>query len=371
MNIGLIIGQFPPDEIGGAELQAKQLATELAQRNHQVTVFTRRHKGRPYRQKQDGYLIQRRTVVPIPLLRLMWDTLWAAWSVARFRPRLHVLLCYQTLNSGLAGAISQMLSKTPMVLSVRGNREYRLKNSNRHNLLVPPVFKHAQRIIVQSNRIKEEMYQEINLAGQRKLASSLLPKTVVIPNGIAPATVEPGCGGKIVYVGRLIKDKGVADLIEGMKQLPQAQLLIVGDGPDRPRLEKLARGLPITFMGFVEPAAVFDYLKQARVLVLPSHLGDGFPNVIMEAMNCGVPVVATATAGIPDLVRHAETGYLYEAGDINQMVTYINQIIKDDALWQKLSRQSLKTVQTYWWDVVTPQVEQLLEAVYKESQTKN
>jgi glycosyltransferase involved in cell wall biosynthesis len=363
MNIGLLIGRFPPDLIGGAELQTKQLAAELARRGHDVTVFTRRYSGRPYRQWQDGYLIRRRNEFPVPGLRMVWDTFPALWNIAHHRPRPQVLLCYQTLNSGLIGVIAQSLLGIPAIVSVRGNREYRLRSSAINRLLVPGIYRRVQYLIVQSPGMLDDLHARLRLAGRVALSDELQNKVRVVPNGVSVLPDGRADGTKVVYVGRLIRNKGVADLILAMRQLPDAQVLVVGDGPDRGRLESLAQGMPVTFVGQVMPSAVINYLRQARVLVLPSHLGDGLPNVILEAMACGVPVVATRIAGIPDLVRHGETGFLFEPGDVQQMATYIGRILEDDTLWRRLGARGLEVVQSYAWDVVLPQVEQLLLSV--------
>jgi len=366
MNIGLLIGRFPPDLIGGAELQTKQLATELARRGHDVTVFTRRYSGRPYRQCQDGYLIRRRDEFPVPGLRMVCDTFPALWNIARHRPRPQVILCYQTLNSGLIGVIAQSLLGIPAIVSVRGNREYRLRKSVINRLLVPGIYRRVQYLIVQSPTIRDDLHAQLRLAGRVALSDELQNKVRVVPNGVGVSPDVRSDGTKVVYVGRLIRNKGVADLIRAMRQLPDAQLLVVGDGPDRGRLESLAQGMSVTFVGQVMPSAVINYLRQARVLVLPSHLGDGLPNVILEAMACGVPVVATRTAGIPDVVRHGETGFLFDPGDIRQMAAYVDRLLTCDGLWKNLGEHSMEVVQSYAWDVVVPQIEQLLLAAISQ-----
>lgn len=360
MNIGLLITRFPPDLIGGAELQTKQLATELARRGHQVTVFTRRYHGRPYLQQQDGYWIRRRDELPLPVLRMIWDTFPALWDISRHRPQ--VLLCYQTLNSGFIGVIAQALLGIPAIVSIRGNNEYLLHTSVSKRFLVPAIYRHARHLIVQSPRILDDLLTQLKLAGQAALSDRLQPKVTVIPNGIRQACGPRSRGTKVVYVGRLIRNKGVADLLLAVQQLPGVETLIVGDGPDRKRLEGLARGMPVKFLGRVRPSDVIDHLQQARLLVLPSYLGDGIPNVILEAMTYGVPVITTSTAGMPDLVRHGETGFLYEPGDVQQMVSYINRLLTDDALWSSMGERSLDVVQAYSWDVITPRIEQLLLA---------
>ena len=109
MNIALIIGRYPPEAIGGAELQAQQLATELAHRGHNVTVFTRRYSNCPYIEKRAGYLIRRRKVLSIYGLRMIWDVVPVVRQLARHDPPIDVLLCYQILNSGMIGMLAQAL----------------------------------------------------------------------------------------------------------------------------------------------------------------------------------------------------------------------------------------------------------------------
>lgn len=368
VNIALIIGRFPPDVIGGAELQAQQLAIELVRRGHNVTVFTRRYANRPYIEEQDGYLIRRRDELSVPGLRMIWDMVPSVWQLAHHQPHIDVLLCYQTLNSGMIGILAQALLGIPMVLSVRGNREYRLMNSGYQRFMVPPIFNHARRVILQSAFILEDMLEQFQIAGKNELAEAVQRKVDVIPNGIHLETINIVRGSKVVYVGRLIKNKGVADLIKAMKELPERELVIIGDGPDRERLESMSQGMAITFSGQVTPSEVRRFLQQARALVLPSYLGDGLPNVILEAMACGVPVLATRTAGIPDLVQHAKTGFLFESGDIQQMVFYINCIFNDNLLWNELSKQSIKAIQAFSWHNVTPRIEKLLLEVIDQAE---
>jgi len=122
-----------------------------------------------------------------------------------------------------------------------------------------------------------------------------------------PADAEPRQG--ILFVGRLIRQKGVDDLLRAAVSLgSKVPVEIAGDGPERPRLERLARSLavPVRFHGFVDPQTRDALYQRAAVVCVPSRrldngLSEGSPLVICEARAHGLPVVASAVGGIPEL----------------------------------------------------------------------
>ncbi len=131
--------------------------------------------------------------------------------------------------------------------------------------------------------------------------------TTVATVGARPAGAGPRAG--VLYVGRLIRQKGVDDLLRAAATLgPQVPVEIAGDGPERPRLEQLARALSVRarFHGFVDPCTRDRLYQRAAVVCVPSRrlangLSEGAPLVICEARAHGLPVVASAVGGIPEL----------------------------------------------------------------------
>lgn len=130
----------------------------------------------------------------------------------------------------------------------------------------------------------------------------------------------------VVCVGRLCEQKGQLLLVHALHKLVQrglaCELVLAGDGEMRADLEQLIRTLGlqnhVRITGWISSDQVRDELLRSRALVLPSF-AEGLPVVIMEAMALRRPVITTAVAGIPELVRHGESGWLVSAGDIDEL----------------------------------------------------
>lgn len=139
---------------------------------------------------------------------------------------------------------------------------------------------------------------------------------------------------RLVCVGRLCEAKGQLLLIEAVRQLQQRgrpiELVLAGDGPLRPQLERLIRAHRlehcVRITGWIGADAVRQEILAARALVLPSF-AEGLPVVIMEAMALRRPVLSTYIAGIPELVVPGETGWLIAAGSLEELIGGLEQCL--------------------------------------------
>ncbi|MFN3936369.1 MAG: glycosyltransferase [Gemmobacter sp.] len=140
-----------------------------------------------------------------------------------------------------------------------------------------------------------------------------------------PAPLPPG-RGQLVAIGRLAEQKGhlmlPAALKRALSEAPELRVTLIGDGPLRGTIERAAAKAGVadnlTLAGWQDEAGVREALAAAHALILPS-LAEGLPMVVMEAMAAGRPVIATAIAGIPELVRPGETGWLVPPGDTDAL----------------------------------------------------
>jgi len=133
-----------------------------------------------------------------------------------------------------------------------------------------------------------------------------------------PVTVPwAGRTDTVVFAGRLTSEKGVRTLVCAWRQWgPGApELRILGDGPLRSELQKLAEGSRIRFLGQVAAGEARQEISRARLLVLPSECFEGFPMVVAEALAMGTPVAASGIGPLPFIVRHGESGISFPAGD--------------------------------------------------------
>ncbi len=157
----------------------------------------------------------------------------------------------------------------------------------------------------------------------------------------------------LICVGRLSREKGHADLIEGMAEVRAAakcpvRLVIVGDGPERAALQSRVAALKleqsVTFAGFQSDVA--PYYQIADLAVLPSH-SEGSPYALLEAMAAGVPVLATSVGGVPEIVKDNETGFLVEPERPEGLGGRILELMADEAIRQKVSRAAKERVKHY------------------------
>jgi glycosyltransferase involved in cell wall biosynthesis len=133
-----------------------------------------------------------------------------------------------------------------------------------------------------------------------------------------PIAVKDSPGGGFVFAGRLSPEKGADVLIEAAGRLPNVNVEVLGDGPARPELERLAaRVAPgrVHFRGRVDKASVHAAMRAALAVVVPSRWYENQPITILEAFACGVPVIGTRLGGIPELVKDGVNGYTVAPDD--------------------------------------------------------
>jgi glycosyltransferase involved in cell wall biosynthesis len=183
----------------------------------------------------------------------------------------------------------------------------------------------------------------------------------------------------VLFVGRLIENKGCRDLIEALALLQEetrsrARLWIVGDGDERDRLQRAAHDLGVDarteFFGAVEHRRLADFYAAADLVVVPSKAGtngeaDGQNVVVLEAFAARACVVATRLGGIPSMVRDQETGVLVEPGNPRALAEAIESLLNDADLRRSLSANAFAKVSKYDWRRIGGEFRELYEDAVK------
>jgi len=219
-----------------------------------------------------------------------------------------------------------------------------------------------------------------------KTALSLQPaikskKMAWIPHGVDTKNVKPdGLAGEkmrdeldingisIIFVGRLVSVKGISYLAKAIRELDkedfQGHFIVVGDGPERSTLEalKLAH-IKVHLLGYRRNPV--KYVQAADALVLPS-LGEGCPNVVLEAFACGKPVIGTKVGALPDLIQHGSNGLLINPRDAKGLadsIRFLANNLEHARIMGKNAREFAE--KELDWSVVTDQISEFYSGLKK------
>ena len=344
----LIFGtDFPPESIGTAAY-AHALATGMQRRGVQVTVLTRECShaaSEAFDRAQPFPVIRMPRPGNVPIAYL------AAWrglreALAATRPH-----CLWTTN-GMATRVAGLPGidrGLPVISSIRGT-DIRTRLPGRGPLRrlesIPQrrCYRRSAAIAAASEYLREVAVSK-GLAGEPIFVSfSAVPEELERIAGEGPSSPslpalpeKVGAGSTVLTVARLTRQKrvdvGIAAMEIVQRRFPGAGYTIVGDGPERPRLEEEARrrGVRVRFAGKVPAmsAGLWQFYRGAGLFLLTSR-GEGLANVLLEAGAFGLASVGPCSGGVPEALVDGETGLLADAEDPRQVAGKVMQLLADD-----------------------------------------
>lgn len=208
-------------------------------------------------------------------------------------------------------------------------------------------------------------------ARERFIAGGLPADRIEVkPNALTTAPpVGSGQGGHAVFVGRLSAEKGVHTLIEAWKALPDIRLKVAGEGPMRQQLEEQARrdGVNVEFMGRLERSRVVEVVGEASLAVVPSQWFEGFPMVVVEALACGTPVVASRLGSLAEIVREGITGRLFTPADPRALSAAVRAMFDSGEALRAMRKQAREEFETRYSAAASFQT--LMEIYQRASQS--
>jgi glycosyltransferase involved in cell wall biosynthesis len=346
-------------DVGGAEKAMVGLATRLDRSRWSPSVVCL---------QPEGPLAEPLRSVGIPVRSLnirRWMNLGRAWRHWRrdLVERRPAILQTFLFHANVLGRFVGRHARTPVVVSGIRVAERRTKG---HVLADRLTHRLSDAQVCVSRAVAAFQIQEAGISRSR---------TVVIPNGIelpshdlAPADWSdlglPLAPVKLAFVGRLEPQKGLADLFDAMSRLPKEtkpSVAVIGSGPDREWLEDEARRLGLAehvrFLGW-RPNPM-EWMAAADALVVPSRW-EGMPNVVLEAMAVGKPVVAADVEGIAELVEDGRTGWVATPKNPASIADAVVRCLADRRRWKDMGESARrKAVEEFSFERVVGGYERL------------
>jgi glycogen synthase len=363
------------DPLGGMQNHTAELTRALDRRGVVQTVLTTRPPTAPYFQRLGDHACVIRLGLPLRRFRQLYgpQTAIVAPILAARADVVHVHLG-EDLAVLPVGAAAARLHRLPLVLTVH--------TSLRHTLAVGDLRSAVLKAMGGPIERWGEHFAEAVLVITPRLRRLLLADGVdenrlhLIPPGVNPSLFEGPFEDpftdvgkpRVLFVGRLAPQKGVSTLIAAAALIedPSAQVLLVGDGPERPKLEREAKrigvGDRLHFVGFLAHNRLPAVLAHADLLVLPS-LYEELGTVLLEAMWAGLPIVASRTGGIPDVIEDGVNGLLVPPGEPEELAHAIDRVLADRALAYRLSEGAQERGEDYDWEVLAGRVLQVYRGI--------
>jgi len=293
------------------------------------------------------------------------------------RERIDLIHSHWIIPQGFIGAMVQLCARIPHVTSIHGTDIHIIHKYSIMKPLIKFIAHFSNAITANSNHTFRLLKKNIGV--QNKIIRKI-PMGINIQEyeGIKP--FKNSELKTVLFVGRLIALKGISNLIKAIKIVQSknchVELIIIGEGPKRFELEKLANELSISsnthFYGNINREKLYQSYKSADVLVLPSTIVDGQTEglgvVLLEAMASGTPVIGSNTGGIPDIIEDGVNGLLVTPGDPQALADAIIRILENPDLADRFRKAGLETVrERFSWDVITDQFVEVYQEILKES----
>lgn len=343
MKLLIINYEFPPIG-GGAGNASFFISKELARLGHDILVLTSRYRSLPTFEIKDGFSIMR---IPVRRSKIDSCTIFEMMTflvsglintpkvMNQFKP--DITLAFFTLPCAPIAYYLKCQWQVPYIVLLRGGDVPGFRGIGKlaqmaHTILLPftrHLWNQSEHVVANSDGLA--LLAKSSWNGQIR----------VIPNGVdtsffMPSRIRSDSGIiRLLFVGRLSTQKGLLQFFDVLRELQSTvawELIVVGDGPLRATLEAVVRSSPVllervVFEGWVAKDYILSQYQRADILVHPS-LDEGMPNAILEAMACGLPILASKVSGNVELVQQGRNGLLFDA-DKSDCLRSIETLIDD------------------------------------------
>lgn len=375
MKIGIVC--YPT--YGGSGVVATELGKALAQKGHKIHFITYRSPAR-LDSFVENVFYHEVSFADYPLFeRAPYETALSSKivDVAKFE-QLDLLHVHYAIPHAATAYMAKQILKTkgidlPYITTLHGTDITLVGKDPTYAPVVTFSINQSDGVTAVSADLKEQTYKNFQISSTVEVIPNFVDLTRFrkAKKEHFKKAIAPNDEKILIHTSNFRKVKRTQDVVmifEKVRDIIPCKLLLVGDGPERQNLEILCRDLNIAedvrFLGKQDP--VEELLAVSDLFLMPSET-ESFGLAALEAMACQVPVIATNSGGIPEIMVQGVTGFMSNVGDIEEMAKHAVTILSDDALHNQFKMQALEQAKKYDLKKILPLYEAYYEKVLQQA----
>ena len=357
--------------VGGSGILATRLGVELAKRGHETHFITYERPVAIQDQDYENVHIHLVSVVEYPLFKYPPYTVALGSEMFRITEQqdLDLLHVHYALPHSTAAFLARELTGKPYVATLHGSDVTILGSDASYMPVNTLSLEKADAVTAVSNFIAKEAHESLGISREINVISNFVDSDRFFPAPCEDPEVIKGRDVVVTHISNFRPVKRIGDLVYAMsivtKKAPEARLVLVGDGPERHKIEKLVNQLDLNrhvlFTGY--RSDVPHLMECADVVVLCSET-ESTPLTLLEGMSCGLPVVATEVGGIPEIIDDGVNGFLVPLKHPEAIAERILELNADPGLRKRLGDAARETVmERYTIDKIVGQYAEVYEEI--------
>ena len=378
MKIGIVL--YPT--FGGSGIVATELGKALSKKGHEIHFITYSEPVRLGELRKNIFYHEVRTS-DYPLFKFTpYEQVLTSKlvDVVKFE-KLDLLHVHYAIPHASAAYMAQQILKDqgveiPFITTLHGTDITLVGKDPSFEPVINFSINKSNRVTAVSENLKNETFKLFDIKNKIEVIPNFicLKEYKLDNNEYYKKRFAPNNEKIICHVSNFRKVKRIEDVLtmfEGISKEIDVKLILVGDGPERGRLEQIARNSNhmknIFFLGSLKSTK--EVLNISDLFVLPSSK-ESFGLSALEAMACEVPVIASDTGGIPEVIIHGESGMLNSVGDTYQMTKNALKLLSNDSLLEKFKANAYKQAMKFDIEVILPKYEKLYEKCVEDYLSK-
>lgn len=367
---------------GGSGIVATELGKALSKKGHEIHFITYSEPVRLGELRKNIFYHEVRTS-DYPLFKFTpYEQVLTSKlvDVVKFE-RLDLLHVHYAIPHASAAYMAQQILKDqgveiPFVTTLHGTDITLVGKDPSFEPVINFSINKSNRVTAVSENLKKETFELFDIKNNIEVIPNFicLKEYKMDNNDYYKKRFAPNNEKVICHVSNFRKVKRIEDVIiafEGISKEMDVKLLLVGDGPERARLEQISRNYKfsknIFFLGSLKSTK--EVLNISDLFILPSSK-ESFGLSALEAMACGVPVIASDSGGIPEVISHGKSGLLNSVGDTCQMTKNALKLLSNDSILESFKTNAYQQAMKFDIEVILPKYESLYEKCIKDYLTK-